>query len=210
MSAKTSVVRTRKGRDRKGEIVRSARELFLKNGYRLTTVEQIARHAGYSKRSVYLDFLNKDDLFITIAIEGLVIISEKLRKIADAQLPFERFIECFLDAVTVFSHEHYEYFRMLTSEVTPEIIATCSEAVKNHALEIEESGIRMLADAIEEAMRQKIILPGDPWEIAEIFIGSVVGIIVLSTGGSQAMLSYENMKTKVRKMGHIVFRGLRS
>lgn len=210
MNVKAHVVRKRKGKDRKAEIIKSARELFLKKGYRLTTVEQIARHAGYSKRSVYLDYPNKDDLFITIANEGLMIMVERLREIADAHPPLEEMIERFLEAITVFSHEHHDYFRMLTSEVTPEIIANCSDAVKKQALDIEVSGIKMMADAVEEAMRQKIILPGDAWEVAEIFIGSVVGIIVLSMGGSQAMFSYENMKAKVRKMGHIAFRGLRA
>lgn len=210
MSTPPRTVRKPRGKstDRKSAMLKSARELFLKRGYRLTTMEQIARHAGYSKRSVYLDYPNKDDLFVTIATEGLEILVEQLKAIAGTEPPLEELINHFLEAITVFSHEHGDYFKMLTTEVSPEVIANATPAVRERAMEIEVAGIKMMADAVEKAMHQGIIADGDAWEISEIFFGSVVGIITLSMGGSQAMFSYENMKAKVRKMGSIVYQGL--
>ncbi len=121
---------------------------------------------------------------------------------------FEAYITRYLETIAVFSHEHAGFFRMLTADVTPEIIANCSPAVSKQAMEIEKAGISVLADAVERAMRTGAIPAGDAWEVAEIFIGSVVGIIMLSMGGSQAMLSYDKMKLKVKKLGKIVCRGL--
>ena len=69
MDAQTTRARTRE-RSRGGAILEAARELFFKNGYRGTTVQQIASQAGYSKRTVYLDYLSKDELFMTICVEG--------------------------------------------------------------------------------------------------------------------------------------------
>lgn len=198
----------KRGRNRKDEILAAARELFLKNGYRTTTIEQIARHAGYSKRSVYLDYPTKDDLFITVATEGLEILVSQLQEIKDTESSLEEFISRYLETITVFSHDHSDYFKMLTTEVTPEIIAGCSPEVRIRAMEFETAGISLMADAVDKAVRQEIIPETNPWEVAEIFIGGVVGIIMLSMGGSQVMLSYEKMKSRVNRMGHILFRGL--
>lgn len=207
MQQKKRTTRALRERNRKEDILNAARELFLKNGYKLTTIEQIARHAGYSKRTVYLDFKKKDDLFITICNEGLFIVRDKLLSIPST-IGFETYITRYLETIAVFSHEHAGFFRMLTADVTPEIIANCSPAVSKQAMEIEKAGISVLADAVERAMRTGAIPAGDAWEVAEIFIGSVVGIIMLSMGGSQAMLSYDKMKLKVKKLGKIVCRGL--
>ncbi|MEN6472750.1 MAG: TetR/AcrR family transcriptional regulator [Syntrophaceae bacterium] len=207
MQEKHKTTPRRRSRNRKEEILNAARELFLKHGYSPTTVEQIARHAGYSKRSVYLDFPKKDDLFITICNEGLFMVRDQLRQIP-SEIGFEDYITRYLETIAVFSHQHADFFRMLTADVTPEIIANCSPAVRTQAMEIESAGIRLLTEAVERAMRSGLVPMGDAWEVAEIFIGSVVGIIMLSMGGSQAMLSYDKMILKVRKLGEIACRGL--
>ncbi|HQP31280.1 MAG TPA: TetR/AcrR family transcriptional regulator [Deltaproteobacteria bacterium] len=207
MQQKKKPTPRRRGTNRREEILKAARELFLKNGYSLSTVEQIARHAGYSKRSVYLDFPKKDDLFITICNEGLFIVRDQLLQIP-LGIGFEDYITRYLETIAVFSHQHAGFFRMLTADVTPEIIANCSPEVRTQAMEIESAGIRLLAEAVERAMRSGLVPEGDAWEVAELFIGSVVGIIMLSMGGSQAMLSYDKMKLKVRKLGEIACRGL--
>ena len=207
MQPKHKTTPRRRGTNRREEILNAARELFLKNGYSFTTVEQIARHAGYSKRSVYLDFPKKDDLFITICNEGLFLVHDQLRQISP-EIGFEDYITRYLETIAVFSHQHADFFRMLTADVTPEIIANCSPSVSAQAMEIESAGIRLLAEAVGRAMQAGLVPASDAWEVAEIFIGSVVGIITLSMGGSQAMLSYDKMILKVRKLGEIACRGL--
>jgi len=207
MQLKHKTAPRRRGTNRREEILNAARELFLKNGYSFTTVEQIARHAGYSKRSIYLDFPKKDDLFITICNEGLFMVRDQLQQIPSG-IGFEDYITRYLETIAVFSHQHADFFRMLTADVTPEIIANCSQAVRTQAMEIEGAGIRLLAEAVERAMQDGLVPMGDAWEVAEIFIGSVVGIIMLSMGGSQAMLSYDKMIIKVRKLGEIACHGL--
>jgi TetR/AcrR family transcriptional regulator len=197
-------------RNRKEDILRSARELFFTKGFRLTTIEQIAVHAGYSKRSVYLDYANKDDLFITICNEGLGTVLEQIRGIPRDALPFEEYVDRYLGTIMSFSYEHPEYFKMLTADVTPEIIAGCSEAVRNGAYELERAGIELMAETVQKAIDGKVIREGNAWEIAEIFIGSVVGIVTLTLGGSQAMMSPAEMQSKVRTLGRLLYRGLRA
>lgn len=57
-------------KDRKRErIVRAAKDLFVKNGYRKTSMDEIARVAGVGKGTVYLYFKTKADLLVYTIVE---------------------------------------------------------------------------------------------------------------------------------------------
>jgi len=51
---------------RQQEIVAAARELFLRQGYHETTLEEIAHHAEFGKGTIYNYFASKEDLFLAI------------------------------------------------------------------------------------------------------------------------------------------------
>jgi len=195
-------------RNRAQAIREAARGLFLQRGYKLTTIDQIARGAGYSKRSVYLDFPTKDDLFLSIATDGLELLVAQLREIPGHSLGLEEYVDCYLMTLAHFACEKRDYFTLLAVEVTPEVIANCSEEVRSRAREIEQAGVALMAGRLARAVAEHQIAQADPGEVAEIVIGAAVGIIMLTLGGSQAMLAPENLNAKVRKMGRLMTRGL--
>ena len=47
-------------------IVAAAEELFARYGYERTSIDDIARHLGIGKGSIYLDFRTKDDILFTV------------------------------------------------------------------------------------------------------------------------------------------------
>ncbi|HNW30828.1 MAG TPA: TetR/AcrR family transcriptional regulator [Spirochaetota bacterium] len=196
-------------RNRREEIIKSARQLFLKNGYRLTSIDQIAKKAGYSKRTVYLEYINKDDLFLDIATDGLEILLHQLQDIRADHVNLADYIEKYLGTITDFAFIHGDYFRLLASDVSAEVIANSTARVKKRAAEIERAGVRLLSEQIDRAIREKKIKNVDPWETSEIIIGSAVGIIVLSLGGSQTILSQEKLKIKVSRMWQVFYQGLK-
>lgn len=51
---------------RQQDILAAARELFLRQGYHETTLEEIARHAEFGKGTIYNYFSSKEDLFLAI------------------------------------------------------------------------------------------------------------------------------------------------
>lgn len=195
-------------KSRRQKIISSARELFLKNGYRQTSIEQIAGNAGYSKRTVYLEYSSKDDLFLDIATDGLEILYESLKMINGQKISLATYISRYLETLTDFSFEQRGYFKLLASDVSTEVIENSSNTVKKRAAAIEKAGVKLLADQINNAISSKTIRKNDPWETSEIIIGSAVGIIILSIGGSQTILSQNRLKTKVKQMGQIIYRGL--
>ena len=61
-----------KSLEKKKRIFEVAVELFLKNGFENTSMDQIADQAGVSKQTVYSHFKNKEDLFSACVCEKCV------------------------------------------------------------------------------------------------------------------------------------------
>jgi AcrR family transcriptional regulator len=107
----------RPAEERRRELLDAARSLFLKNGYRETSMDDIARKAGLTKGALYFHFSNKDDILIQLVKSFHVEIVAKirvlptrksspvdvLRILLEAQhghgkAPFERFLDFWLQA----------------------------------------------------------------------------------------------------------------
>src|SRR5215216_1869513 len=66
---------SRSGRKR-AAILQAATTLFLRNGYRGTSMDEIAALAGVSKQTVYKHFADKERLFIEIVTRAVDEISD--------------------------------------------------------------------------------------------------------------------------------------
>lgn len=60
------MARTKSIPNRAALIVAAAEELFGRYGYERTSIDDIARHLGIGKGSIYLDFRTKDDILLAI------------------------------------------------------------------------------------------------------------------------------------------------
>lgn len=61
-------------------LVDIVQELFFTRGYDGTTVDDIARAAGYTKRSIYLYFKDRDDLFLAVVRRGQMLFKDMLEE----------------------------------------------------------------------------------------------------------------------------------
>jgi len=197
-------------KDRRIEVLDAARSLFFANGYRGTTIQQIAERAGYSKRTVYLDFRNKDELFMTLCAEGGELLLSKFHEIPMDGLSVEESVERILEAFVEFSRAHREYFHMIFSESTPEIVANCGSGLQASVAAIEREVMMVIVRLAERAMREGSIARGDPWDTAGIFVGTATGIVLLSMAGSQTIFSRESLERLVKRALSTFWRGLRS
>jgi AcrR family transcriptional regulator len=197
-------------KSRKDEFLDAARTLFFEEGYRGTTIQRITTRAGYSKRTVYLDYLNKDELFITVCVEGGELMLERLTEIPTDELSVEAAIEQIMNAYLSFFRDHGEYFRMIFAESTPEIVANCPEELRERVVFLERACMGVVAAWAERAIREGYIKRVDPWEVAGIAIGSATGIILLSMGGVQTLFSQQALDSLVEKAVRIFLVGLRA
>jgi AcrR family transcriptional regulator len=77
MSTKSVVV------NRKGEIVRAARELFFEHGYNEVSIQQIIDRIGIAKGTFYHHFESKDALLDAVTLQVSDMGWESIRRVAD-------------------------------------------------------------------------------------------------------------------------------
>jgi len=69
VKAKKSLAGRPKDTVKREGIVRAGNDLFLKNGYTLTSMEAVAKKADVSKLTIYSHFANKDELFKEVILQ---------------------------------------------------------------------------------------------------------------------------------------------
>jgi AcrR family transcriptional regulator len=195
-------------KNRADKILDAARELFLTKGYHATSMDEIAKKAGYSKRTLYLDYVNKDDLFVTVGAGGLEQLLAELKAVPQEGTDIEAFINKLLEVVFSFSNRHSEYFRVFFSETTPDIIANCPEKLKRRVAGLERSVLAVVAVQIDRAKAAGIVPEIDSWEAAGIFIGAVIGIIMLTMAGSQTVFTKERLGIMAGMAARLIWQGL--
>jgi len=95
-------------KQRENRILDMAQEIFFKNGYEFTTIIEIAKASGYNKRSIYLYFKDKEDIFLAVVLRGLTQLHERLEK-ASKDLSIQGLGRAFFD----FSMDHPDYLKLI-------------------------------------------------------------------------------------------------
>ena len=72
---------------RMNRIVDIVEKLFFSRGYEGTTVDDIARAAGYTKRSIYIYFKDREDLFLAVVKRGQVLFKAALEEAVAGPVP---------------------------------------------------------------------------------------------------------------------------
>ncbi len=190
-------------------LLKSAQELFFHNGYAGTTIEQVSRRAGFSKRTVYLYFKNKDDLFLAVASQGLERLQVALEEVDVDGLEYEVAVESIMDRYIRFASESPEYFRFIFHDSTQAMIANASESVRERIAQQERACLRVPARVVEKAVAEGVVGPVDPQEAAIVFWGTVTGIILLSLGGSQTVLP-DTRPDVIRRAVRVLYYGFKN
>ncbi|MGW2214692.1 TetR/AcrR family transcriptional regulator [Nonomuraea sp. NPDC001684] len=109
--------------DKRQAITQAARRVFGRDGYTRASMDSIAAAAGVSKRTVYNHFTDKEQLFLTVALEGAEdvtaaiaqIMDRHLRKIVDLEQDLIDFSLDRVAAVTSFP-DHFALVRAIEAE----------------------------------------------------------------------------------------------
>lgn len=72
--------------EKRAAIARAALRLFVRDGYERTSVDNIAREAGVSKRTVYSHYADKEQLFLSVTEQTIESLMGVINEIADREL----------------------------------------------------------------------------------------------------------------------------
>lgn len=139
---------SREARKRR-RILRAAHELFLTQGYRRTSVDQVARRAEVAKGTVYLYFQNKGDLLVhAIALEKKVLL-DRLRPLFDGTIPPEQRLRHWLALAFTTARELPLSARLLTGDT--ELWAALEDVGEGEYTTRHEEGVQFAMEMIEQA-----------------------------------------------------------
>ena len=79
-------------------ILDAAKELFEQKGVEATTMDDIARHADYSKSTIYVYFKSKEDIYNSIVEDYMSILTGEIETCINAETGFE-------DSYYIFDYE---------------------------------------------------------------------------------------------------------
>lgn len=101
-------------RGRRAEFILDAAEaLVFERGFADVTMDDIARASGYTKRSVYLYFRDRDEVFFALVLRGQRLLLSALKAASAEASERGGVIRAFGTAYYRFSLEHPEYFSLV-------------------------------------------------------------------------------------------------
>ncbi|MGL5256397.1 MAG: TetR/AcrR family transcriptional regulator [Proteocatella sp.] len=100
---------------RRQEIIDAAEKVFFSKGFDTATMDDVAKEAEFSKRTVYVYFRSKDELYFEIMTRGYILLNSKLEealKGCDLKTGLER-IGFIGSHIIEFSEEYPNYFNSI-------------------------------------------------------------------------------------------------
>jgi len=98
------------------EILASAEQVFARQGFYVTTMEEIADECGWSKGTLYLYFKSKEDLFFSIMIEKVDQFGNTLESVLNEAQDLEQCIESLIQSQFQFFFTNKDFFQLAISE----------------------------------------------------------------------------------------------
>lgn len=98
---------------RKNRIIDIAQRVFFQQGAENATFQEIANAAGYHKRTLYLYFKDKDELFLAVVLRGLKLLKSMLDKVSSDSESKTGILRKLGEAFFNFSLDHPDYLKLI-------------------------------------------------------------------------------------------------
>jgi len=194
---------------RRNDILDAAKIVFFDKGFNGTTMDQIAEVAELSKGSLYLHFQSKEELYVSILLEGLDLLNEKFKEAVSGIKGWENKLRRIGQAYYSFYKENNSYFRILFFLYHSEIANHVSDELYQRCFEKGLSCLNYLNQALREGMDAGKIELQDPMGLSFILWGAFNGIFFLSEEEDHKRLMPSSMDHLIRLSIDLMINGLK-
>lgn len=149
------MARPKKQLNRREDILDAAQILFVEKGFEKTTIDEIAKHIGIGKGTVYLDFRNKDDILKAIIERyAMLLLDQQELLIKKAKPPYIELLR------QVIQKQILDVFDMSTSQVHTHIaLMHTSYQFKKELKHVKERGVNIITSLLEASEKNGEIKP---------------------------------------------------
>ena len=172
---------------RKQQIMEAALELFAKNGYAATTIDQLAKAAEVSKGLLYNYFASKEEL-LTAIFNQMIEDAESVWQF-DTTLPPKDQLKQLLDATFVYMEEHQSLMKLITQlALQPDVVRDLKEFITQS----QTSKLMMIEPLLEQ-------MGYDDAKEEAFFLGAFLDGMGLGSMVLRENYPLEKMKTRIYK-----------
>ncbi len=206
--APASQRRTQKKAESHRRILEAAKEVFFRDGFTAANLDEVAEKAGVAKGTLYRYFDSKAELYVAILSHNGRIFEEKLRGVLSPSLPpMEK-----LRRASHFYFRHYvenpDYFQIFWAIENQAVIGELPESLVDEVTALWDRNLQLLAEIIEEGVRDGVFIDHDPWEMANILWTLANGIIQTERSTPRRRLRRRQLDRVFDDAIELVLRGL--
>ncbi len=117
---------------RRQAILKAAKGLFFKQGFAATTMTQIAAAAELGKGTLYLYFQNKEELYISLLVEGMQLLNDIFERTVAGLNGWEEKFTALGWAYYQYSLDYSEFFQISFQFQHGELTASISDDLYDH------------------------------------------------------------------------------
>ncbi len=173
-------------------------------------LDEVAQLAGVAKGTLYRYFENKADLYVALLAEGGAVFQERMGEAArsggtasDRIRELGRF---YVDHWT----RNREYFQIFWALDNQDVIGDLPEPIVQEITRLWEDCLKILADAVDQGVKDGEFAECDSWEIANILWTMANGVIDTELVAPRRKLRDRPMDRVFRDMVEIFLRGMRT
>lgn len=181
---KTAARRKREQKERRQAIIEVAKEVFFEKGFLGTTMDEIANGCELAKGTLYLYFKSKEELYVTIMVEGLALLKNDFEKIPGLSLPPEELLGEVLQSYYNFYEKNSKYFRIMFLGSQPDLRERVNEELLAECMAGAQECMQVLSGVIEKGIKACVFRKVNAWAFANVLWSAVNGIVMLYEQGS--------------------------
>ncbi len=170
-------------------------ELFYKQGYYNTSIDDILKELSLSKGAFYYHFQSKEDFFISI-VQNLIVqkvYSMLIEPIEGKEDPFRTIEKCFENALETAEHNEYDYGFVLSNFMAE--FNGRNEEISKYLRDIYRVWEVNLVTILQKGKTDGFVARHiDSEGVATYLISSFIGVRMLMVEGNSKMLSYQFMQ----------------
>jgi len=146
---------------RRNDILEAAERVFFRDGYTAATMDNVAREAEFSKRTVYVYFNSKEQIYFEIMVRGYKMLIGRLEaglKNKGLHHALDK-IRGIGEIIYSFSNDHPDYFSAIAEYENGEMDfnSTVSDQSREECYALGERLALFLSGALEEGMAEGVI-----------------------------------------------------
>lgn len=183
--------------ERRQAILKAAKEVFFKHGFEHTSMDMIAAESELAKGTLYLYFKSKEELYVSLAEEGL----ETLDAMTEAALASAKTLEekllAYTEAYYDFAQAHPAYMQIfmaihtgiLNDKVEPERLAQLQNAKWKRFTQVEA----LLKEGIQQGIFRRNL---NTREMVLMVWSAISGAMMMSSERCNHTALFENIDRK--------------